>query len=155
MKKILLTIFIFLYSCSSNIVTDSNIETIDISNTYKIINKNYKIKNIADNDIVQKKNERKSLKLAKKKAKKERREVLLSKIKRTNSNENIKIAKKNNSLKKKKINSNQIKKKQKKNNETLNVQVISFDKNYSYDEYKKILKAVNDKKKFPDINIYE
>ena len=150
MKKISLFIFIFLYSCTSGILNDSDVEYIDISKKYKVVKAtNYKIKNIIDNDVVERKREKKSLMLAKKKSKKEKKRKFLSKIKKNNA---VKITMKD----KKKFNVNKTIKKQEKSIITTNNQILGFDNDYSYDEYKKISNSFNVNKKYPDINqIYE
>ena len=140
--KIISIIFIlFLYSCASNQIVNKDIEYIDLSKKVKKV-KSAKIlllkETVKDKDKLNRIKEKKRLKLAKANSKTKNN----FNKKKIISNEKKNIKQK---TKPKKIPKN-------KTTKYAKAEIIDFEKNFSYDEYKNLLIEKYENKKYPDLN---
>ena len=140
--KIISIIFIlFLYSCASNQIVNKDIEYIDLSKKVKKV-KSAKIlllkEIVKDKDKLNRIKEKKRLKLAKANSKTKNN----FNKKKIISNEKKNIKQK---TKPKKIPKN-------KTTKYAKAEIIDFEKNFSYDEYKNLLIEKYENKKYPDLN---
>ena len=140
--KIISIIFIlFLYSCASNQIVNKDIEYIDLSKKVKKV-KSAKIlllkETVKDKDKLNRIKEKKRLKLAKANSKTKnnfnKKKII------PNEKKNIKQK-----TKPKKIPKN-------KTTKYAKAEIIDFEKNFSYDEYKNLLIEKYENKKYPDLN---
>ena len=143
-KIINLILILFIYSCASNEIANKNIEYIDLSNNFKKVRSakvNFFKETIKDKDKLNRIKEKKKLKLAKinNKIKKSNKKVIRSNTSKNKTKIAKKIKKQNKSL-------------NSKNTEYAKAEIINFEKNFSYDEYKNLITKKYKNKKYPDIS---